>query len=290
MHKYTQDLFEKYMGKSKRPKSWTEYRVKRFARFCYEKAPTCGCGCGQKTMPINFNPNNPESESVKFKPYISFHDRLKAPFNYKLTRVQKQAVLASIVGDGYLSKPNKDSNYARLVWNMGDKNHAMYKHDFFKDIGVKYTEKENSGWGSIHHTVVTSCHPCFSEIYEKFYKDGKKIPELIPSIFESLDAVGWAWFYGDDGHLSGNDNCYLHTEGYGKQISQSCADAVNKFTGINGAKVFSYVGGTPKKQRFCVSINTECSDEFISRIKKYMAHGMEYKIGKNNINRRNKRK
>lgn len=286
MHRYSQALYQKYMGQSEKPKSWTDDKIRRFARYCYEKAPSCGCGCGEKTLPVRFQPNKPSSENVKFKKYIPFHDRLKAPFNYTLTNEQEQAVLASIVGDGYMSLPNKDSKYPRLTWNMGNEEHGIYKLKFFDFLKPTYTVKQNPGWGSMQYTIVTSCHPCLLNIYNKYYKHGKKRENLIPEIFESLNSIGWAWFYGDDGHLGNNESCFLHTEGYGKYISKSCAKAVNKFTGIKGASVFDYIGGTPKKQRYCVKLNAECSDEFIKRIKPHMANGMEYKTGKNNINRR----
>lgn len=229
-------------------------------------------------------------DKVIFADYIPYHDRLKAPANKRLTHEQEQALLASIVGDGYLAYAYKGARLPRVTWNMGNKEHAKYKQNFFEFLQPSFTEKENPGWGAVTYSVNTSCHPCLKPIHDKYFKEGKKDPNLIPDIFRSLDAIGWAWFYGDDGHLGQNDSCFLHTEGYGEHISNECAKAVNYFTKTNGARVFSYFGGTPKKDRFCVKMNAECSDEFMARIKNHMADGLEYKISKNNINRRYKKK
>lgn len=298
MHKYSQALLKIIMGQSKKPKSWTDDNIRRFTGFCFNKAPTCKCGCGEKTFPsskkLNIKQNiyrfiSGNSDNLIFADYIPYHDRLKAPASLRLTNEQEQAVLASILGDGYLAYAYSKAKSPRLVWNMGNQKHAKYKQDFFEFLSPTFTEKENLGWGSSVYSVVTSCHPCLKPIHDKYYKGKAKNPKLIGSIFHQLDSVGWAWFYGDDGHLGQNDSCFLHTEGYGEAGSKECAVAVNNFTKTNGAKVFSYIGGRPKKERFCVRMNAECSDEFMARIKEYMANGLEYKISSGNINRRYKK-
>ena len=209
----------------------------------------------------------------------------------KLTIDQRQAVLASIIGDGYLSYAYSKAKLPRLKWNMGNKDHALYKNEFFGFLSPTYSERENGGWGSMTYSVLTSSHPCLKDIHDEFYVENKKDPNKLSLIFNELNDVGWAWFYGDDGHLGGNDTVYLHTEGYGEKGSKCCSDAVNNYLNINdGSKVFMYYGGTPKKERYAVKLTAEASDEFIKRIKKHMANGMEYKISENNINRRYREK
>lgn len=224
-----------------------------------------------------------------FMDYLPFHDRFNAPANYRLTTEQFQAALSSAYGDGYLHKPNKDSKYPRICWNLGpNKMHAKYKRDFFAFLGATIETKVNPGFGSEWNCVKTSCHPCLVPVYEIVFVDGKKT--VSKEAFSMFGDVGWAWFYGDDGHLAKKCNeIYLHTEGYGEHGSEIIKDCLNEYMGFSCSTVFKYLGGTPKKDRFCVKINGVGSDEFIKRVGKHMANGMEYKTIKSNNKRRIKR-
>lgn len=193
-------------------------------------------------------------------------------------------MIASVLGDGSIMYPHSDARYPRLMWNMGNKEHAQYKHRFFEFLGSTYTEGENPGWGPRWYQVKTSCHPVLVGFHDELYVGRKK--NFTQRWLNELDAFGWAWVYGDDGHLGSNDEAFIHTEGYGKEVSQMYANAINAFLGGDYARVFSYIGGTPKKDRFSVKINGRGSDEFFSRIEAHMADGMEYKIGSRNIKRR----
>lgn len=222
----------------------------------------------------------------EFMPFIPLHDRFSAPANYQLTEFELQAAIASAYGDGYLHMPNKDSKYPRLVWNMGKNyEHAKYKKDFFSHIGTTIETKENPGFGAEWNCVKTSCHPCFLPVYDSVFKDGKKTVSM-DSISKFGD-IGWAWFYGDDGHLGSNSlEVYFHTEGYLEEGSIIFCNAFNLYMGYECAKVFKYIGGNPKKERYCVKVNGSGSDEFIKRVKPYMANGLEYKTIISQIKRR----
>lgn len=210
---------------------------------------------------------------------------MSLPYNYEPTESERQAFLASLLGDGYLGAPYRRNNPTpRMVWNMGDEKHAKYKLNFFKKWNPTYEEVENRGWGEKNYRVKINGHPYLRKLHKELYKNGKK--NVTRKWIRELNDVGWAWFYGDDGHYSREAGvCYLHTEGYGKDISNEFAKAVCEFIGVSdGAKVYSYLGGTPKKERFAVRLTKRASDEFIRRIKKHMADGMEYKVVRNIVN------
>lgn len=221
--------------------------------------------------------------------YFGVHGRLKAPANKKLSNEQFQAAIASTIGDGYLSKPNKDSEFARLCWNMGNKEHAQYKAKFFEDFGTIYRERENPGWGTNWFSVNTACHPCFNDILSICKPDGKNL-KITAEIMSMMGAIGWAWFYGDDGSLAkANGGVFLHTEGYDLETNEIIANAVNEFVGLNCSTIKKYVGGTPKKERLYILLNGVGSDEFFKKIAPHMADGLEYKLPRNNINRRKRK-
>lgn len=269
------DLLEKH-------KDWSASDVRRFEGLCYEKAPACGCGCGEKTNVLSNKVKkfskymNSGIVDVKYSEVLPGHN-----FPFELTSYEFQAVISSLLGDGYMNYPNKKSNFPRLCWNMGDKEHAEYKRDFFHRFNAGLVEKENPGWGSKLFQVRTPCLPVLVDIYRQFRLDDKA--ERARRIFPILDDVGWAWFYGDDGHYCKERGLVsLHTEGLGEDGSQICINAVNEYLGFEAGKVDSYLGGTPKIIRYMVRLNRGGSDEFIKRVKKHMAKGLEYKTSESN--------
>lgn len=210
---------------------------------------------------------------VKYSKKLPGHN-----YPFKLTSDEFQAVISSLLGDGHMNYPNKQSNFPRLQWNMGNKKHAEYKRDFFSRFGADMKESENPGWGSKWFQVITPCLPALVDIYSEFRLDDRV--ERARRIFPLLDDVGWAWFYGDDGHYDSKRGlAFLHTEGLGEEGSKICLECLNYYLGMNAGKVDCYLGGNPKKERYMVRLNRGGSDEFIKRIKKHMAKGMEYKTG-----------
>lgn len=199
-------------------------------------------------------------------------------YRFNLTDNEKQAILASLLGDGYMSYPNKHSTMPRMAWNMGDKKHALYKRDFFSDFDPVFKESENPGWGNEWYRVATKCCLAFVDMYLKYRIDDKY--ERAKAISPLLSDVGWAWYYGDDGHFDLKNKCaFLHTEGLGEDGSYIVRDSLIKFLGIdNCASVFMYLGGTPKKERYAIRLNKNGTKKFFEKISKHMASGMEYKI------------
>lgn len=221
-----------------------------------------------------------------FAEYVKGHQTLTVPANYEPTKDQHQAILASIIGDGYLAYPYKNDNpMARIVWNMGDRKHAEHKLKFFKFLGARMTVKPNGGWGETMHSVVTKSHPLLTRYMEEYRDENgnKKVERIV----NELDWFGWAWLYGDDGHLAYHKNsngsswasAYIHSEGYGKEGTQMYIDALARLLGSDdGINMQVYTGGQPTKTRYCVRMNNEQSKKFIAGIAPYMANGMEYKI------------
>lgn len=208
---------------------------------------------------------------VKYSKNLPGHN-----YTFELTSDEFQAVISSLLGDGYMNYPNKKSNFPRLQWNMGNKMHAEYKKDFFSRFDAVMRECKNPGWGSEWFQVRTPCLPALVDIYSEFRVDDKV--ERAIKIFPLLNDVGWAWFYGDDGHYCSNKKlAFLHTEGLGEEGARICLECLNGYLGMDSGKVDCYLGGTPKKERYMVRLNRGGSDEFIKRIKKHMAKGMEYK-------------
>lgn len=117
------------------------------------------------------------------------------------------------------------------------------------------------------------------DIY-KTYRTNDKV-ERARLIIPQLNEVGWAWYYGDDGHYdAASKACFFHTEGLGEEGAKIVANGLSEFLGVEGAaSVYMYHGGTPKCERFMVRIKKNESKKFIQRVKDHMATGLEYKTG-----------
>lgn len=209
---------------------------------------------------------------MEFYPY---HDRFSCPENYTLTDEQRAVVFASAYGDGYLSYPHRDARYPRIKWNIGcNFLHADYKRKYFSFLGAKLKKSSNPGFGTEWNSVLTSCHPCLIDVHNNVYPHGEK--SVTKKNIDLFGDIGWAWFYGDDGHM-GSGMCHFHTEGYLEYGTNIFAESFNSYMNSSCARIYSYIGGNPKKKRFAIRIGREKSYEFIQRIKKHMAPGLEYK-------------
>lgn len=279
MHEYTQALIKRFMGISRKSKRWDGVDTGWLAGFIFEKAPSCLCGCGQKVLPKSsikrlelFCECSPEI----FNKYISGH--AVSSFS-PMTHVSSEAhqnILAAMIGDGCLLKAYEGSNY-RLAWNMGNESHARSKLRAFEWAKPKFTHRNNPGFGSEWYQVRTACSPVFTSYAEKYgnSRDGYKVGK----ISSELDAMGWAIYYGDDGHLAKRyGNAFIHTEGFDHDGVLAIKNNLCEFIGLDGVSVYGYMGGKNKRYLECLRMGKHETIEFFKRIKPYMEDGLEYKI------------
>ncbi|MGL4928010.1 MAG: hypothetical protein ACRC4K_14675 [Plesiomonas shigelloides] len=188
--------------------------------------------------------------------------------------------MASMVGDGSLSRPYARNCHARIQWNMGNEAHARFKANAFSFVGADFKVKDNPGFGNDWFCVATKSHPLFSKFADK-YGERKKNVDPASGIFHELNEVGWAWLYGDDGHYCKvQESAFIHTEGFSRDGVEIIRSALNEFMGFDCSSIHSYIGGVKKREFHCIRMSKGGSDEFIKRIKDHMADGLEYKKGR----------
>ena len=286
MHTYAQILQQRFLDSGGSVADWAEALCAGQIERVFEEAPSCKCGCGEKLFPTNLkrllrNPNL----SLEFKyACLPGHGRLILPRNYEFSKQQRELIVASCFGDGSLLRNSgKTLSSHRLVWNMGDKLHAEFKRDAFDFLGAILVEKSNPGWGAKWFSVRTACHPSLDKFREQFYGVDRK-PVAKEDMLAELGDVGWAWWYGDDGSLMHQKGCadmaLLHTEGYSEECNLKIKLALEKFIGVEGGvSLARYLGGSPKKPRTMLRVNTNATVEFFKRISPHMAPSMAYKLG-----------
>ena len=165
-----------------------------------------------------------------------------------------------------------------MRWNLANEKHAIWIKNKFSFLNPTLVERENRGWGDISYTVSTKSHPCLKTFYEMVWKDGKKY--FNQEVFLKMNEVGWAVLYSDDGHFDKkNKICFIHTESFSYHENIIISKILNDFIGYdNGVSVINYKGGQKRnKIYYCLRLKKGASYEFIKKISKYMADGMEYK-------------
>lgn len=279
MHGYAQVLQQRLMGSGESASLRGSALPAGFVERIFEEAPACGCGCGEKLVPSNLKELLLGPRKPAFRhPNLPHHGRLCLPANHVFTPHQRQLIIASCLGDASLLRNGGKSESAhRLTWNMGDKDHAEFKVAAFSFLQARLVEKENPGWGSKWFCIRTACHPSLDQFRPMFYNGDRKPVAPLAQLAE-LDALGWAWWYGDDGHSS-DGLAFLHTEGYSDECCTHITAAINNFIGFDGAVLASYLGGNPKKQRTMVRFKSNGTREFFKRIATRMAPSMVYKLG-----------
>lgn len=117
---------------------------------------------------------------------------------------QKELIIASVIGDGSLisCKASKNKRF-NLAHSLKQEKYFMMKYDILKDfIGVKFkykTQFHKKAEKEYHAISLQSLvNPYFTELYDIWYKDGKKI--IPKSHINQLTEFGLAIKYFDDGN------------------------------------------------------------------------------------------
>lgn len=128
----------------------------------------------------------------------------------RLTNVQTELVLGSMLGDGYLVKTT--SGYAfRVNHGLSQKDYVDWKHNLLRDFAN--STPRQSGTTYYFRTVT---HPKFVELRKQFYKDKLKvIPKKL--LERSLGPFILAVWIMDDGSRDGgqlriNTQCFSQEE------------------------------------------------------------------------------
>lgn len=130
----------------------------------------------------------------------------------KLTEDEKSLLVGLMLGDGHLRKRSGKKTYPQLMIEQSVK-HKDYVY-WLKDKLINWiydknkpisTNRKKHKNGKFYHSLSfqTICHPAFYEIYEDFYKSGKKQlgRSILEKYFTLLTLAIWIM---DDGFLSGN--------------------------------------------------------------------------------------
>ena len=196
----------------------------------------------------------------------------KQIFNESVTEIQNEVFVSMAIGDGSIYRSRGNINYRmNLAHCEKQKEYFITKYKIIQSfIGVDYTfntqydkrtEKEY-----YHYKLQTKVNPYFTRLYERFYKDGKKV---IPSdLIDDITPRILAYKYFDDGSKIRKAH-QIAMNGYDEESILNFIMILKKKFGIESTK---HSGGA-------IYIPKRCSQKFIKIIKPYATSDVLYKLG-----------
>lgn len=150
----------------------------------------------------------------------------------KLSSIQKDILIGTILGDGYLQKTGEKNARLRLEHGFRQKEYLFWKvknlQQFFQGK-PKYLERVHPITKRTYHywRHQSQALPFLGKLQKIFYRDGKKIiPENIEKLLTPRSVAVW---YMDDGYYYERDHCsYIYLGNVKKEEAELIKDAFMK--------------------------------------------------------------
>ena len=184
-----------------------------------------------------------------------------------LTQFQKSVIIGCILGDGYLRKiPGRKEAFLEINHSIKAKEYVDWKHSVLESICLSGPKERKIGEKRSAYRFFTRQHPEITELWKRFYKDGKKI---IPSGMK-LDPIILAVWYMDDGSKSKKGDVYLNCQQFDFQSQRRLLHLL-RMLGIRARM-------NKDKKHYRIRVYKESIPHFLSLIKPYIIPSMQYKI------------
>lgn len=190
----------------------------------------------------------------------------------QLTRVQKELVWGTMLGDGHVAKHGQ---LARLMVSHCKKQYELSKWlcEQLRPISLDLRTKIDSRTGFEYFEFNTITHIEFNVIREKFYKDSVKIvPDDLPLWLTPRSLGLWIM---DDGSLNKGVNLRLQTDSFTEQENIKLLDIMKINFNVNG-NVREYM--RKDKKYYFLSFNKRNTQIISDIVRPFIIPIMEYKI------------
>lgn len=194
----------------------------------------------------------------------------------KFSRLQKEYLLGSLLGDDHIRKNGKYA-YLQVIHSSKFKDYVKWKYGIWKKLvksGVKSSISTCKNKKYPTHKFITSVHPDFMRFRKLFYPDDKKSIDL--NILKQLTPFSIAVWYMDDGYYRkerGRATLCTHSFSYKENL------LIKKYFEETW-RVKSNIGITKYNKAF-IWFNTENTIKFFQIIKDFILPSFNYKIDLN---------
>jgi hypothetical protein len=193
-----------------------------------------------------------------------------------ITKRQREIIIGTILGDGYLQKTGKKNARLKLEHSEKQRDYIFWKYQELKNLmqdKPKKIVRYNPKWKKeyIYYRCQTHSMPFLGKLKRYFYDDnGKKvIPTNIKNLLKS--ELSLAVWYMDDGYYYKRDEViYIYLPKY-KEEELERLKLVLKDNFDVEIKVI-YKKGYP-----CIYLNKEETKKFFNMVGKYIVECMRYK-------------
>jgi hypothetical protein len=202
---------------------------------------------------------------------------MKKLYKNKYTKKQLSIIIASWLGDGYITKyiPKRKNAYLEISHGERQFGYLQWKMDLFKQFGFFV-----NGPYQVKRTVrVINVidKNLFNTLRGTFYNQGKRKLKL--KWLKKLDALGLAIWFMDDGSLTKRGNSYyssLHTNSFRKKDVEKIIKFFSKYWKVNGK--LRVVKGKNRNETYFITFNRLETNKLFDIIEPYIYKDLLYKV------------
>lgn len=184
-----------------------------------------------------------------------------------LTQLERSIIVGSILGDGYIRIiPGRSDAFLEINHSMKAKEYVDYKFKSLQRLCESAPKERKTNGDRIAYRFFTKQHPEITQMFQLFYKDGRKI---IPKNL-TLDPLSVAIWYMDDGSRSRDSDVYINTQQFSIEDQKRLLFLLRKI-GINARL-------NKDKKYFRIRILKESIGKFMNIISPHIVDSMHYKL------------
>lgn len=155
-----------------------------------------------------------EKLGISGKRIQEYRSKCNLPSNSKkilsFSNNQYQIFLGGMYGDSYIGIPNDSKNvYFTFRHSLAQKEYCLWKYEQLKNLcfSPQYSSQYDKRTGKTYSgiTIRSYCNELFTPYLEKFYhiQDNKKIKYINEELFSTIEPLGLAIWFQDDGYRQG---------------------------------------------------------------------------------------
>jgi len=184
-----------------------------------------------------------------------------------LTKLERQIVVGSLLGDGYMRIiPGRSNAFLEVNHSFKAKEYVDYKFKSLKRLCESSPKERSTNEGRVAYRFFTKQYKVLTDLYHQFYQQGRKV---IPAGL-ILDPVILAVWYMDDGSKSRDRDVYLNTQQFGVSDQKRLLHCL-RLLGIHARL-------NKDKHYFRIRIMKASINLFIKIIDPHVTHSMKYKL------------
>lgn len=243
--------------------------------------------CGKEFLPKS-NRQKYCSKQCKWKFWNDKKERKTSKSYFKadkarekdLTDTEKQIVLGTLLGDGYLSKTTRSYRLA-LCHSKSQYEYLKWKKEKLSSvIHADLYHYEDDTHNQYH--IKSISHPYFKKLHNQLYTPKKTITR---KYLDKINSLGLAVWYMDDGSYNPNPHSKqitIATESFGEKGNIIIKDWLQNKWNIDST-ILEYTQkkrgySTSRKQQFRLTINKYPSLDFFEIINVHIPNSMSYKL------------